>query len=235
MSRHSVVGAPSATSHSIPDGRFLHLIHSEQIPRYTKNIKIPREEKRFGLEPLTTTFPYFPESNVFDLGHRRDCGPWIPATHPDGALYFYDPERRLFTDADMHDQTLKEEMEDLYSYLQKIVRDDGLVILSKNYDLVLDITSTKDNRIQWSYYYACHETRCLFWIEEYDTDYITCELHGVESLAHLKHRLESLYWYMCLLLDWFLYIDIASIGTTGHSFRSFLMTAPSILRCTMNF
>ena len=23
----------------------------------------------------------------------RDCTPWVPATHPDGALYFYDPER----------------------------------------------------------------------------------------------------------------------------------------------
>jgi len=23
----------------------------------------------------------------------QGCGDWIPATHPDGALYFYDPER----------------------------------------------------------------------------------------------------------------------------------------------
>jgi hypothetical protein len=23
----------------------------------------------------------------------QDCSPWIPATHPDGALYFYDEER----------------------------------------------------------------------------------------------------------------------------------------------
>ena len=23
----------------------------------------------------------------------QDCTPWIPATHPDGALYFYDNER----------------------------------------------------------------------------------------------------------------------------------------------
>ena len=24
---------------------------------------------------------------------RQDCTPWIPATHPDGALYFYDEGR----------------------------------------------------------------------------------------------------------------------------------------------
>ena len=104
------------------------------------------------------------------------------------------PFQRLFTDADMHDQTLKEEMENFYSYLQKIVRDDGLVIPSQNYDLVLDIMPDKDNKIQWSYYYACHETRCLFWLDEFDTGYmskITYELHGVESLAHLSASLSS--------------------------------------------
>jgi len=24
---------------------------------------------------------------------KQDCTPWIPGTHPDGALYFYDQER----------------------------------------------------------------------------------------------------------------------------------------------
>ncbi len=41
ISRHSVMGASSATSDFfVPEGRFLQLIHSEQIPRYTKNIKM---------------------------------------------------------------------------------------------------------------------------------------------------------------------------------------------------
>jgi len=102
------------------------------------------------------------------------------------------PFQRLFTDTDMHDQTLKEEIECFYSNLQKIVRDDGLVIPSQNYDLVLDITPTPAdyNRIQWSYYYACHETRCLFWLEKYDFN-DTHELQGTESLAHLSASLSS--------------------------------------------
>jgi hypothetical protein len=41
ISRHSVMGASSATSDFfIPEGRFLQLIHSEQIPRYAKKIKM---------------------------------------------------------------------------------------------------------------------------------------------------------------------------------------------------
>ncbi|KAH9027055.1 hypothetical protein EDB84DRAFT_1419842 [Lactarius hengduanensis] len=70
----------------------------------------------------------------------------------------------------------------------------GLVIPSKNYDLVLDILPTEDGRVSWSYYYACHETRCLFWLDLYDTTQMISELLGVRSPAHIKHRLESLYW-----------------------------------------
>jgi len=127
------------------------------------------------------------------------------------------PLKRLFTDTDMHDPLQREEMEDFYSHLKEIERVDLLTIPSKNYDMVLDITlnednNNEDNNIHWSYYYACHDTRCLFWLDKYDATYIASELDGVESPAHLSgsqafticalfslirwagHRLESLYW-----------------------------------------
>jgi hypothetical protein len=122
----------------------------------------------------------------------------------------------------MHDPTLREEMEVFYRALRNILRDDQLTILSKNYDLVLDIMP--DNRdkgkVQWSYYYACHETRCLFWLEPYDGSYMISEIYGVQCPALFsasesplncaitmsplilctEHRLEGLYWYPNSLL-----------------------------------
>jgi len=111
-------------------------------------------------------------------------------------------------------------MEIFYSYLKKIERVELLIIPSKNYDMVLDITRNEDNKTQWSYYYACHDSRCLFWLDQYDATFITSELDGVGSPAHLStsqefticalfsliqragHRLESLYWCVDhLLLD----------------------------------
>ena len=86
----------------------------------------------------------------------------------------------------MHDQTLKEEIEVFYIYLQELIRTDELVIPSKNYDLVLDLMVTEDQRISWSYYYACHDTRCLFWLETYDASYMISELFGVKSPAHVR-------------------------------------------------
>ena len=120
----------------------------------------------------------------------------------------------------MHDPELKEEMEDFYRALRKILRDDRLIIPSKDYDLVLDIMPMDDD-VQWSYYYACHENRCLFWLEPYDGSHITSEIFGVDCPAlvsalqspvlsavtlliwYVEHRLEDLYWYVnSLLLDW---------------------------------
>ncbi|KAI9438665.1 hypothetical protein H4582DRAFT_1814393, partial [Lactarius indigo] len=120
--------------------------------------------------------------------------PWVPATHPDGALYFFDKDRRLFTDTDMHDRNLREEIESFHHYLQRILDYDGVAIPSKKYDLTLDIMPTEDGRTQWSYYFACHETRCLFWLDPYDTDYMTSEIFGVKSLVHVSALQISTHW-----------------------------------------
>ncbi|KAI9508578.1 hypothetical protein F5148DRAFT_1283882 [Russula earlei] len=176
----------------IPEGRIIQLIHSEQVPRYTKDNTMSNKKDLHSFSETDVPDPSSPGG--------QDCSPWIPATHPDGGLYFYDLERRIFTDTDMHNPTLKEEMEDFYSYLQKILRADQLTIPSGNYDLVLDIMPTTHETVQWSYYYACHETRCLFWLEKYDGKYMISELDGVESPAHIRHRLEDLYWN-----HWFLF------------------------------
>jgi hypothetical protein len=39
--------------------------------------------------------PSFPEPNGVEQDPmiEPDCSPWVPATHPDGGLYFYDEER----------------------------------------------------------------------------------------------------------------------------------------------
>ena len=81
---------------------------------------------------------------------------------------------------------MKEEIEHFYDYLQRLVENDDLLIPSKNYDLVLDIMVTDDEQISWSYYYACHEARCLFWLETYDASYMISELFGVKSPAHIS-------------------------------------------------
>ena len=97
----------------------------------------------------------------------------------------HSPLQRLFTDTDMYSTDLREEMEEFYLYLEKTIRFEKLTIPSrkKNYDLVLDIMRTEYQTVQWSYYFACHKTRCLFWLDTYDA---SSTIHGVESPAHVS-------------------------------------------------
>jgi hypothetical protein len=54
--------------------------------------------------------------------------------------------KRLFADTDMHDPKLRRKMEDFYRYLQKILREDQLIILSNSYDKMLEIMCHEDVR-----------------------------------------------------------------------------------------
>ena len=81
---------------------------------------------------------------------------------------------------------MKEEIEDFYRCLQRLIHSKQLSIPSMNYDLVMDIMVADDGRILWSYYYACHESRCLFWLETYDASFMKSRLFGVKSPAHIS-------------------------------------------------
>ena len=94
--------------------------------------------------------------------------------------------KRVFTDTDMHDPVLKDEMEEFYDSMQNIISHGAFKIPSNSYDLVLDIMRAEDGRMQWSYYYACHETRCLFWLHLYDANHMISEVFCVTSPAHVS-------------------------------------------------
>jgi hypothetical protein len=86
----------------------------------------------------------------------------------------------------MHNSFFREEIEEFYCYLQNILRAGQLAVPSNNYDLVLDIMPVGRTQKEWSYYYACHETRCLFWLHTYDVTHLTSRLYGVKSPAHIS-------------------------------------------------
>ncbi|KAI0253176.1 hypothetical protein BJV78DRAFT_1153290 [Lactifluus subvellereus] len=182
---HFVVPRPP----DVPVRRF----NSYDVPRYAKCSTVIRKKMRYTIEAFTTTFPYQDSSN-------QKFGSWSPATHPEGALYFFDKERRLFTDTDMRDTTLMGEIEVFYLHLKASFQARQLTIPQDDYDLVLDITRTEDGKFQWSYYCACHTERCLFWLEKHNASDMISDVPGVQSPAHIKHQLEALYWY-----HWFLF------------------------------
>ena len=101
----------------------------------------------------------------------------------------------------MHNKIMRDEIEEFYHHLQRIIQMDQLSIPSKNYDLVMDIMVTDDERISWSYYYACHEERCLFWLDAYDASYTLSEVFGVKSPAHVSALYSSRSEFPAVFID----------------------------------
>ncbi|KAN0131228.1 hypothetical protein V8E53_010932 [Lactarius tabidus] len=93
----------------------------------------------------------------------------------------------------MRDETLRDEAEHFYNHLQTLSGAKELASLAGEYDLVLDIKPDRTGS-KWFYYYVSHSNRCLFWLENYSITDMT-QTVGVQSLAHIKHQLEHLYWY----------------------------------------
>ena len=136
----------------------------------------PKQTVLLGQQPAT-------QMGRFTSSMKTGCVHWQPYEYP---VVTDLRSKRVFTDTDMHDSVLQEEMEEFYNCMQNIIRHDRLAIPSNNYDLVLDIMPTGDGRVQWSYYYACHETRCLFWFHLYDAKHMISEVFSVTSPAHVS-------------------------------------------------
>ncbi|KAH9071181.1 hypothetical protein EDB83DRAFT_320689 [Lactarius deliciosus] len=174
-SQVSVVNIPVAdASGTRSDGntRSIRLMHSEQVSRYVKKGDISPRNNEIRLRPTSVDLPQYADA-------MRPKG-WVPATHPGGALYFYNAELRIFTDVYMYNPDH----------------------FPKNYDLVLDIIKTENDETIWAYYYVDHNARTLFWVHYYECgdSSMLSEVRGVQGSGHIKNRLESLYW-----VHWSLY------------------------------
>jgi hypothetical protein len=80
-------------------------------------------------------------------------------------------------------------------------------------ELVLELSTEENGEICCGYYFVHHETRSLFWLEEFVIDNLLSEIQGLSSAAHLstrialyyhtasahcpiEHEIESQYWYV---------------------------------------
>lgn len=139
--------------------------------------------------------------------------------------------QRIYTEAHLYDDAILDEIEDFAFQLEELVKDGGLHI-PRNVDLVLELEviseedrsrhtdqkSGKQCLHHWTYYYANHDERVLFWLQPFeiidengnflDIEQVMCvqsESHIGESCGQrirsanmifglLGHAIESYYW-----------------------------------------
>ncbi|KAH9922512.1 uncharacterized protein B0H18DRAFT_514205 [Fomitopsis serialis] len=115
---------------------------------------------------------------------------WEGHTHPEGALYFYNKDRKTYTEAWLCDPDILEEIEDFAARLDEAVQLLGYTLppetelvleleqIPKEAGPVTDLESGKPSKHYWTYYYVNHAERVLFWVHSYKVSNELEDLRG---------------------------------------------------------
>ncbi|TFK73478.1 hypothetical protein BDN72DRAFT_814413 [Pluteus cervinus] len=169
----------------------------ELYQRYDRNIIVPRKSQNITITPGTRTFATY-----------SDPKGWTSYIHPEGALYFFHEDKRVFTDAWLFNSRVLEQvhqdMDTIFGFMEKnhIDRHSGV-------DLVLDMIPDKNSaNIDCFYYLADHQNRTIFFLDNLDAEEIPAwhTITGVTTRSHLRHEIESQYWYHNILFPRALFV-----------------------------
>ncbi|OCH87222.1 hypothetical protein OBBRIDRAFT_796401 [Obba rivulosa] len=153
------------------------------VQRYDKDVAVPKIESQYVVQPMTMDFPL--EQYPTD---------WEPHMHPEGALYWYHPTRRIYTDAYLCDSTIACEIDAFVELLDDMMHDER-VQLPSGYELVLELESrTPKTGYNWCYYFVNNDKRTLFWLHDFDISDDLKEIKGATAAAHVRHEIEARYW-----------------------------------------
>ena len=85
----------------------------------------------------------------------------------------------------MCDPALRQEIEQSIREIHNLR--DGFPPLPEDWELALELGKDGETGEPiCSYYFACHSTRCLFWLHEFDLESVLESLHGVTEETHIR-------------------------------------------------
>ncbi|KAG7448691.1 uncharacterized protein BT62DRAFT_929785 [Guyanagaster necrorhizus] len=181
----------------------------QQVQRYERELVAPNRTE-YWIDPLTISF------------HPDHCHDgWSTYVHPEGARYFVHERKvlpctgnyhdsmissgcllpRIFTDINVCESEKLELVTKFMVDMEDYIRAKG-VNIHPNVDLVFDLIRDPDSgNICCAYYFASHDNRSTFWLDDFDATYLNrCnEVRGVTELSHIGHEIEAQYWYHCQL------------------------------------
>ncbi|KAG1729009.1 hypothetical protein EDB19DRAFT_1939282 [Suillus lakei] len=154
-----------------------------QVKRYNNSAKIKQEVKLENIPALKR-----------DYSDLQDSGTWCARVHPEGALYFQDTVRGIYTDSSMRDGRRRICMDVCINELLALLTSScGLQLPSSDIELVVESTRVRDmGSLVCRYYFVDHPNRLLFWLHDIPTERIFDGVQGVEKWSHIKYAIEHL-------------------------------------------
>ncbi|KAG2741666.1 hypothetical protein P692DRAFT_20905832, partial [Suillus brevipes Sb2] len=123
---------------------------------------------------------------------------WTAFVHPEGARYFMNQEKRTFTETNICEPDICEDieyyMECLLDELRRTIEEGNLTLNMEQVDLVVEPKTFGSDLVVCCYYFANHRDRCLFWLDDFNPKNIISECKSVQSLSHIRLAIEAQYW-----------------------------------------
>lgn len=164
--------------------------------RYDRGIVIEKREEDGKDNPKIPAL-----KREFDFDSPVPEG-WEACLHPEGALYFYQRNKRILTDANLCDPAEARALFAGIGYLEDALEENHIV-MPDDCEIALELNTVDDAKEtlvrECGYYFVDGLSRALFWFDTYDVEELLEEVQGKTNLRHLKHELESHYWSHCEL------------------------------------
>ncbi|OAX36834.1 hypothetical protein K503DRAFT_743659 [Rhizopogon vinicolor AM-OR11-026] len=155
---------------------------------------IPTDIKRYGRKILVKDDYVVFKIKKGHLGYEQQPAPvteWRAFTHPEGALFFYHPHNRVFTDANVRDPLIAAKVGMAAEKAYKEAYNAG-VTLPASVELGLELMPNDDTL---GYYFADYDKRVVFWFDDdYESQPLMSNVRGVEHESHIRYAVESQYW-----------------------------------------
>ncbi|OCH87219.1 hypothetical protein OBBRIDRAFT_760045 [Obba rivulosa] len=155
------------------------------VNRYYRNTTIPDSASTYIIEPMSDEFA------LTEVPPR-----WRAFTHPDGALYFFNYEKRIYTDAYICEKSTFSEIEAFMECMENLKKSHSVNLEGSEIECVLELEPRDQGGFRWCYYFVNTSKRVLFWLHKFDLSYEPDfkEVRGVTCTAHIKHWMDSKYW-----------------------------------------
>ncbi|KAG0695218.1 hypothetical protein DFH29DRAFT_880177 [Suillus ampliporus] len=172
----SSIPKPGTTSVTTP----LHHVVPGQSFDITLIPIIPRQIKQYERTESQGEYAVY-EVQKGPLDWSDDPAPvsgWEPLTHPEGALFFYHSNLRVFIDADIQALGTRDKIDEVVEKAYEEARNAGIA-LDPSVELVLNLRE-ENSREKWGYYFADHNKHVVFWFKAHRS----------------RYALESQYWFI---------------------------------------
>ncbi|KAJ7497344.1 hypothetical protein FB451DRAFT_1211066 [Mycena latifolia] len=161
----------------------------EDLLRYAPKDPVSMDRAIYTVEALQTDFcPKLP-------GHLSS--EWVRLEHFEGQPFFYHEEKKIITDAGISNPDVWTEIASFIEMIESYVKANRIRI-PQNSELVIELRSPEGampGEYCCGYYYAHHETRSIFWLQDFCLDpYLVNVLGGQLASEHIKLHLEFQYW-----------------------------------------